>query len=163
MILRYLTNLSELKEKEIKPEDVRVNISVLSADQTSVFYIARTPGSAVEAFIKRSVAWVSVFTGKIRWYKHSYKDDKRFPGLFEKIVLFDNERGVILDDEPKIHLSSHYQPRNDDYEAFVIFPVPWPQRGFGSDYVKGAIHISFRFESYFDKIWSFETPEQKDA
>jgi hypothetical protein len=34
-----------------------------------------------------------------------------------------------------------------------MFPVPWPQRGFRSDYIKGAIHISFRDETDFDRVW----------
>jgi hypothetical protein len=136
----------------INPEDVRVNISVLSADQSSVFYIARTPGSAVQSFTKSSVAWISVFTGKIRWYKYSYKADEV---LYPKIVLYDNHGGTIPGEQPLIYLSSHYQPRDDDYKAFVMFPFPWPQRGYGSDYVKGAIHISFRHEDGFDRLWGF--------
>lgn len=133
------------------PDDVRVNISVLSADQTNVYYIARTPGSSIKPFGKRSVAWVSVFTGKIRWYKESYFENK---DLFPNIVLFDNSDGTIAGDEPQIHLSSHYQERAGDYEAFILFPVPWPTRGFGSDYVKGAIHISFRNRKDFEQLWS---------
>jgi len=139
----------------INPEDVRVNISVLSADQSSVFYIARTPGSAVESFPKRSVAWVSVFTGKIRWYRKTY--DKAHPELYSKIVLYDNQNGAIADDQPTIFLQANYQPRDDDYEAFVMFPFPWPHRAYGSDYVKGAIHISFRQEDGFDKLWRFSS------
>ncbi|MFZ0814813.1 MAG: hypothetical protein WAM78_04805 [Candidatus Sulfotelmatobacter sp.] len=139
----------------INPEDVRVNISVLSADQSNVFYIARTPGSAVESFPKRSVAWVSVFTGKIRWYRKTYKDDRVHPALYSKIVLYDNQNGAIADDQPTIFLHANYQPRDDDYEAFVMFPFPWPHRAYGSDYMKGAIHISFRHEESFDKLWKF--------
>jgi hypothetical protein len=131
---------------EMELRDVRVNISVLSADQSSVFYIARTPGSALKSFPKRSMAWVSVFTGKIRWYKQAYFGNK-------EIVLFDNSKGVIADGEAKVMLSSYYQERDDDYEAFVLFPIPWPQRSFGSDYVKGAIHISFHRQEDFNWIW----------
>jgi hypothetical protein len=146
------------REREVRPDDVRVNISVLSVDQSSVFYISRVPGSSRLAFLKRSVAWVSVFTGKIRWYKHSYSKGD----FFKDIILFDNSAGTIAGDEPQIHLNSNYQPRGgEDYEAFVMFPVPWPQRGLGSDYVKGAIHISFCRETDFERVWSFTcTPEE---
>jgi len=144
------TPKDKIDEGVLNPRNVRVNISVLSADQTNVFYIARTPGSSVKAFSRRSVAWVSVFAGKIRWYKRSYKDNAN---LMKEIVLFDNSDGTIPGDEPKIYLNSHYQLRDDDYEAFVIFPVPWPQRNYGTDYVKGAIHISFRRESDFNLLW----------
>jgi hypothetical protein len=142
------------KKEWLDPRDVRVNISVLSADQSKVFYIARTPGSGLKAFTKRSVAWVSVFTGKIRWYKHDYFD--------EEIVLFNNSRGVIPDGESNVMLKSYYQEREDDYEAFIIFPIPWPQRAFGTGYVKGAIHISFRRQKDFDEIWKFRERTDKE-
>jgi hypothetical protein len=159
VILRYVSIKDPTVERDAR--DVRVNISVLSADQSSLFYIARTAGSGLKSFPRRSVAWISVFTGKIRWYKHAYINDKP---LFPKIVLFDNSAGVIPDAEKKILLSSYYQERDDDYDAFVIFPVPWPQRGYGSDYVKGAIHISFRRQTDFDRIWKFKlSPEDLAA
>jgi hypothetical protein len=155
--------LVEDKQQQIERDsrDVRVNISVMSADQSNLFYIARTPGSSIKVFPKRSVAWVSVFTGKIRWYKHTYFDNT---DVFPKIVLFDNSAGVVPDAESKVMLSSSYQQRDDDYEAFVIFPVPWPQRAFGDDYVKGAIHISFRHQADFEKIWTFrfKAPESSN-
>ena len=135
---------------------VRVGISVLSADQSSVFYISQSPGSSKKPFIKRSVAWVCVFTGVIRWFKQSYREDPatrvKNPN-FDKIVLFDNASGTIADDVPEIKLSAYYQDRNADYQAFVMFPFPWPQRAFGSDYIKGAIHISFSNQADFSRIW----------
>jgi len=154
------------KEKELirnrilDPRSVRVNISVLSADQSTLFYIARTPGSPNTTFNKRSVAWVSVFTGKIRWYMHDYLNKE----IFKEIILFNNEKGVIADDERTIYLNSHYQQRDDDYDAFVVFPIPWPRRGYGSAAVKGAIHISFSGELDFKKLWKFElTDKQKNS
>jgi hypothetical protein len=142
---------------------VRVNISVLSADQSKVFYISHTPGSSRDSFTKRSVAWVAVFTGSIRWYLDSYlnrTDNKQ-------VVLFDNKAKVIADDDELIMLKTHYQARpGADYQAFVILPVPWPQRGFGTDYVKGAIHISFFNLEEFAAIWKDTKglePIEKDA
>ncbi len=156
-------DLTKRIEKELGPTaldgpaPVRINISVLSADGSNVFYISRSTGSARHSFPKRSVAWVSVFTGTIRWFKKSFRE---LPDhSFDRIVLFDNQGGVIADAEKKILLASYYQDRADDYEAFVIFPVPWPHRGAGSDYVKGAIHISFRRQPDFETIWS--APELK--
>jgi hypothetical protein len=56
-------------------------------------------------------------------------------------------------------LSTHYDPRRgQDYKAFVMLPVPWPQRGAGTDYVKGAIHISFRTDGDFEVIWPKHAP-----
>jgi hypothetical protein len=156
------SKLSELAPNPRRtPQDVRVNISVLSADQTNVFYISRSPGSSLKSFGKRSVAWVAAFTGRIRWYKKSYSDDQ---DLFRAIILYDNADGTIAGDEPQIHLNTHYQPRDGDYEAFMMLPVPWPQRGFGSDYVKGTIHISFRSQKDFELLWPAAlTPAQQDA
>ena len=148
------------EERTVRPDGVRVNISVLSLDQNRVFYISRAPGSSRQDFLKRSVAWVSVFTGKIRWFKKRYSDRE----LFKEIILFNNGDKTIADDQPKIYLQSYYQPRaGADYEAFVVFPVPWPQRGLGSDYVKGAIQISFSREEYFDRLWSFPAPTPEET
>jgi hypothetical protein len=159
------SNTSTKSEEDREQPDtyqphVRVNISVLSVDQSSVFYISRTPGSGVIPFTKRSVAWVSVFTGQIRWYNSTYYNDQ---GKEKKIILFDNSRGTIAGEEDRIMLSSHYQDRKDDYSAFVIFPVPWPQRAYGSKYVKGAIQISFREDPDFNKIWELDTVKPVDA
>jgi hypothetical protein len=151
---------------------VRVNISVLSADQNTVFYISRTAGSSRQLFSKRSMAWVCVYTGEIRWDKLSYSAksaDKNVDKGAEKagetakpsaapdpdnIVLFDNRDGTIANDDKLIMLSTHYDARpGQDYEAFMMFPFPWPKRGFGTDYVKGAIHISFRKDEEFELIW----------
>jgi hypothetical protein len=125
---------------------VRVNISVLSADQSNVFYISRTVGSALLPFSKISVAWVSVFTGMIRWYESFYRE--------KNILLFDNSDKTIPDAPKQLMLDSYYEDRHDDYEAFVVLPVPQPQRAFGSKYVKGAIHISFSSKDDFGKIWA---------
>ena len=148
-----LTEVIEGALPKVQPRDVRVNISILSADQTRVFYIARAPGSAPKEFGKHSVAWVCVFTGQIRWYKKSYED------RIDDIVLFDNRRGTIPNDVESIRLGSYYQDRSQDYNAFALFPFPWPQRGYGSQYVKGAVHVSFRSEVDFSRIWSVPDPK----
>lgn len=124
--------------------DVRVNISVLSADQTNVFYISRSSGSPTLPFPKISVAWVSVFTGRARWYKSSYRGTN--------VLLFDNSRKTIADAPDQLRLDDYYQQRDDDYEAFIVIPVPQPHRAYGSKYVKGAIHVSFQLSADFDKI-----------
>lgn len=151
-------NLTALLREEIGAEagnelSVRVNISVLSADQSKVYYISRSVGSSLKPFPKNSVAWVSVFTGKILWYQSFYKTQA------QNITLYDNTDGTIAS-EPKrpLRLGDYYEGRQADYQAFVIFPVPQPQRGAGSDYVKGAIHISFNTDKAFQRIWSVPQP-----
>ena len=49
-----------------------------------------------------------------------------------------------------------YQPRDEDYEAFVVFPVPWPRRSFQENRVIGAIHVSFHQEGDFEHIWKID-------
>jgi Calcineurin-like phosphoesterase len=142
------TNPQSAKEKKwLDLRDIRVNISVLSEDGSTVFYIARAPGSGLKVFTKRSVAWVSVFTGNMLWYKDNY--------FGEEIALFNNMTGIIPDAESKMMLKDYYQEREDDYKAFIILPVPFPRRAFSSRYVRGAIHISFRDLEQFERIWQF--------
>jgi hypothetical protein len=124
---------------------VRVAISVLSLDQTNVFYISRTTGSSLTPFPKVSVAWVSVFTGLIRWYESFYQG--------RNIILFDNTDGTIPGVPSPLRLDDYYENRHADYQAFVVIPVPHPQRSFDSKYVKGAIHISFATDKEFTRIW----------
>jgi len=147
-----VTNL-RASNPELAEGDVRVNISVVSADESVVFYIATAPGSAVKEFGKRSIAWISAFAGKIRWFKETFRTNDLTGDRFRRIVLFDNSSDIVVGDERKILLASHYQERAQDYAAFVVFPVPWPQRSVDGTYVKGAIHVSFRTEGLFDSIW----------
>ena len=162
LILEYLNTSDERKPEAgdtkknkrsplLGARDVRVSISVLSEDGSNVFYIARSPESSRRVFPKLSVAWVSVVSGKILWYKHQYH------GQEENIELLDNTNGVIPDRAVKVVLGTYYQQREDDYNAFVIFPVPWPNRASGSDAIRGAIHISFRNEDDFSEIWTLKT------
>jgi hypothetical protein len=137
---------------------VRVGISVMAEDHSNLFYISQAHGSAKTTFPKRSVAWISVFTGKILWFETKYMNPD---DTYGKIVLYDNTNGTIADDEDQIHLKSHYQARQQDYEAFVVFPVPWPQRGDGSTYVRGGIHVSFKKDVQFEKLWTAPVPNPK--
>jgi hypothetical protein len=147
---KKLTSLLQAKLKAAassgrEPGPVRVSISVLSADQSNVFYISRSAGSALLPFSKISLAWVSVFTGKIRWYESYYKG--------KGILLFDNSDGTIPNVPTQLRLDDYYEDRHADYQAFVVLPVPQPQRAFGSKYVKGAIHISFGSNEDFASVW----------
>jgi hypothetical protein len=172
IIRRQLNELIEAELRKLRPpdlasppavdrdeaSDVRVNISVMSADRAAVFYIATAPGSSVKKFTRRSVAWISVFTGRIRWYRKQYRliDADGGGDVFSKVVLFDNTAEIIPNDEAQILLQSHYQPRDEDYEAFAVFPVPWPRRAFDAARVVGAIHVSFHRQGDFDRLWRIE-------
>jgi hypothetical protein len=55
-------------------------------------------------------------------------------------------------------LKNYYQARSgEDYHAFVVLPFPSLRGGLGTDYVKGAIHVSFREESDLAYIWQDPT------
>ena len=158
-IRESLNHLIEGRVREARPNDaqkltdqldsVRVNISVLSRDQTNVFYISWAHGSSREVFPKHSVAWASVFTGQSLWYLSDYR---KAPFTYEKIVLF--QESPIPDEKSPILLKDYYQTRQfEDYEAFIILPLPSPRRGYSSDYVKGAIQISFRRALDLSLLW----------
>lgn len=145
-IRKQLNDLIQRKmPADVVHHSVRVNISVLSSDG-SVFYIARAPGSASLKFTKRSVAWVSVVSGQIRWYKKVYD-------ALNSVVLFVNDHDQIPGEIKALLLKDYYQWRDSDYEAFVMFPVPWPRRELVGDYVKGAIHVSFKRQADFELLW----------
>jgi len=126
---------------------VRVNITVLSSDGSSLFYISWARGSLVRPFDKRSVAWVSVYAGEPRWWRLG--DEAR------DIVLFNNQDRRIPVPEERVMLRDYFQPREShDYEAFVVMPVPWSRRGLADEYRKAGIHISFSTVASLDRLWN---------
>jgi hypothetical protein len=136
--------------------DVRVSVTVLSEDESTLYYISRERGSLAVPFDKHSVAWVAVYTGEARWFKKSYLGKK------SAIALLDNtsQRYPSLP-AIKFPLESFYQNRPaPDYEAFMVLSVPLLQRSAGEGYRRGAIHISLRNENYIDSLWS--PLEEKD-
>jgi hypothetical protein len=140
---------------------VRVNISVLSADQSRVFYISRTPGSAAQAFPKQSTAWISVLTGRIRWYKCTWRTQP----FYDNLVLFDNSDKTIPDSQGELLFKQYYQSRHEDYKAFIMLPLPYPRRAFDNPflkYVKGAIHISFRNVGDMEVFWTSDNDPKPD-
>jgi hypothetical protein len=141
-----------LKGKDVSTvaSDVRVSVTILSEDESTLYYISRERGSLAVPFDKHSVAWISAYTGEARWFKKSYLEKK------DTITLLDNS----AKDFPslpaiKLPLGSFFQNRPaPDYEAFVVLPVPLLQRSAGEGYRRGAIHISLRKEDYLEKLWS---------
>ncbi len=137
---------------------IRVNISVLSNDRSSLFYVSWTPGSLVRSFEKQSVAWVSVCSGEARWWKQSYEAKK------DRIVLFDNEKKKLLVPQDKLMLRDYFQARESyDYKAFIVLPVPWRRRGMTARYRMAGIHISFSEEDHLDKLWPTLKEDENDA
>lgn len=135
--------------KEVGPvsdEDVRVSVSVLSQNEETLFYVAREKGSLARGFDKRSVAWVSVYTGQARWWKKSYDAEvELFKNSGTSFPLL--EGGVILLDE-------YYQRRpGSDYAAFIVLPVPWSHRDASDGVRKAGIQISFRDESHLAALF----------
>lgn len=132
---------------DVEDSDVRVNISVLADDESSLSYVSWEHGSLSKRFDKHSVAWTSVFTGEARWWKQTndYGDD---------VVLFDNSNKAIPVPEDMLTMKTYLQVRGPlDYKAFVVLPVPWALRGLGETYRKAGIHISFKFHTDMGLLW----------
>jgi len=130
--------------------DVRVSITVLSEDESMLYYISRERGSLAVPFDKHSVAWVSAYTGEARWFKKSYLTRK------DPVVLLDNKDKRYPTLPPiEIQLVSFFQNRPaPDYAGFVVLPVPLLQRSAAEGYRRGAIHISLRDERLLNTLWS---------
>jgi hypothetical protein len=161
--------LRDKKEEINSPTDVRVNITILSEDESMVYYVSRERGSLGMPFDKHSVAWLSIYTGEARWFKESYRIFKPVEGQEQPEK---KERDVLLLDNStnrypslpamKLMLGSYLQARlSPDYKGFVVLPVPLLQRGGEAGARRGAIQISFRKEEYLDDLW--EGLDKKDA
>lgn len=147
----------DLRDSQNPPEeDIRVSVSVLSRDEENLFYVAREKGSLARGFDRRSVAWVSVYTGKPFWWKQSYFK-------LSDVALLTNPRGGLpLLPEGPIALTEYYQKRaGSDYEAFIVLPMPWDQRGATDAVRRAGLQISFRKEDMMDSL--FDELEDKKS
>jgi 3',5'-cyclic AMP phosphodiesterase CpdA len=137
--------------RQAEPESVRVGISMLSDDETYLYYISSERGSLYQTFPKRSLAWVAVYAGVARWWHKEFTTNQQYES--KPIILFENQKEVLQGLEEDLRLTDYYQARGaQDYQAFVVLPVPWARRG--SDYFrKAAVHISFREAGDLEKIW----------
>lgn len=149
-----------------KDSDVRVCISVLSQDESALYYISREEGSIARGFGKGSLAWLAVYSGHPLWWRKSYEQHR------DRIVLLDNERkGSEMPRHPELKpgrylLKDHFEMRSDqDYEAFIVLPLPWGHRGTTDDRQKAGIHISFPHERDLDLLWKGLEPfiDEKDT
>ena len=140
------TKLGDLKHLDIDDQSVRVGISILSPDEASLSYIVSGPGSLPHYFDRRSVAWVSVYSGEARWWKLCYKKNEG------EIELFNNTGGALPVEKERLILGRYFQERATlDYEAFLVLPVPWSRRS-EVRYRKAGIHISFSHEVFLDAL-----------
>jgi hypothetical protein len=113
---------------------VRVNISLLSEDASTAFYVSRESGSLAQSFSKKSLAWFSLVKGRAIWWKETYQ-------------------GKSIPLTSDVTLDQQMEGRGDsDYKGFVILPVPWARRPEGEGR-RAGIHISFRNHNYMDLIW----------
>lgn len=140
--------LRRAEVKEVKDEDIRVSVSVLSQDEETLFYVARERGSLARGFDRRSVAWVSVYTGEARWWKRSYPLDE--------VTLFENPgQRLPLLPEGTARLRDYYEKRaGSDYGGFIVLPIPWSHRGATDAVRKAGVQISFRDVSMMDRLFS---------
>lgn len=131
-----------------QPTEVRVNISLLSEDESAVFYISREEGSLATGFGNKSLAWLAFFRGRAFWWKESYLEQTKKTNI------------VLLDEKEPVYLHQYFEDRGpSDYKAFVLLPVPWRRRPDGEGR-RGGIHVSFRTERYIESLWTGLDPWQ---
>jgi hypothetical protein len=159
-VLRALLKDGTLPADLPHQERIRVAISLLSSDESSVYYIAWERGCIPQRFDQHSVAWVSAFKGEARWYRsdpHDTLESERKLDLIYKspdAVLFDNSGGDLPGPQAEILLRQYYQHRGaEDYEGFIVLPMPWVNRGRAGEHRRGAIHISFKEARYMESLW----------
>jgi hypothetical protein len=130
--------------------DVRVNVSVMSDDGQSLYYVSWEPGSSSRLFPTKSVAWVAVRAGQARWWKQSYTAGSPPP----EIVLYEGPAlPPLADPQPKLKLVDYIQDRGAiDYQAFIVLPIPWRRRDGGTRRLAG-LHISFKAADLMEAIW----------
>lgn len=145
----------ELGADPPEDEDIRASISVLSEDGLSVSYLSREEGSLGKPFGQHSIAWVSIVGGEARWLRKSptrqeepwneiYKDDA---------TLFKNDDRRLPGDR-ELKLKPYLEGRKaQDYEGFIVLPVPWNLRGDEQDRQRAGLHVSFRDGRYMDALW----------
>ena len=159
-VLRALLKDGTLPSDLPHQERIRVAVSLLSSDESSVYYIAWERGCVPELFDRHSVAWISASTGQARWYRSDSHETPEGRRQLEPIyqghhaVLFDNTRGEIPGPPSELLLRQYYQRRSaEDYEGFVVLPMPWVNRGRTGEHRRGAIHISFKEARYMSALW----------
>jgi hypothetical protein len=165
------------QEKLLGESDVRVNISLLAADERSSFYISWARGSSSQSFGTHSLAWLVAYLGVVRWWRHVWflppdaagrgaaknrSEAERVEG--DRVVVYRNQGGELPVPDPEPRLELYYQTRErPDYEAFVLLPLPSQRRGRGRDYRRGAVHISFKDEKLFQKFWPDELKLERNG
>jgi len=154
-ILHAIKGREGAGEEHPNSEDVRVNISILSAGGSSVYYVSRDPKSLPRPFGRHSIAWLSVAAGLARWCK---LDEEGVLSYEDKTELIkDRDKGLISDDPDSGQhlLANYFEYRPEpDYRAFIVIPVPWLARGEEGQYRKAGIQISFSRPGYMDEVWN---------
>ncbi len=133
--------------KQRSDTSVRVNISLMASDESSVFYVSREVGSLGKAFGRDSIAWLSLHTGLPLWHRQGPDRPSQ--------LRIDNSNGRY-EGLPKKHIAveDYLAKRNQsDYEAFVVLPLPWGHRGEAEGYRKAGIHVSFTHKEDMDHLW----------
>ncbi|MGH9785123.1 MAG: hypothetical protein ACRD88_13160 [Terriglobia bacterium] len=143
--------------------DVRVSISTLSKDSDRLKYVYKDPLSYPMEFEKKSVAWFSAMLGEPRWYLKGWKDDR------DKLLLNIDEESEVPSDfrealgqlfSTKIPFADFWMGRREDYDAFVMIPIPLRKRYLHVRERKGAIHISFSDADKFKQVFGKDIVER---
>lgn len=156
-VIRALNRKHVLPRELPHQEEVRVAVSLLSADGRSAYYVAWEHGSLPRSFDDRTVAWFTAASGKARWCKTDPR--KSEIGKWNPIYIDNHEakllkEGSVAGVVAPIRLGDYYEHRSDeDYGGFIVLPMPWTNRGETGSHRRGCLHISFKKAEYMDQLW----------
>jgi hypothetical protein len=156
-VIRALDRKHALPRELPYQEEVRVAVSLLSADGSSVYYIAWEHGSLPHCFDDHTVAWFTAASGEARWCKTDLSSDQ--PGKWDPIYRKNPDEvlllkaGSVRGAVAPLRLEDYYKKRAEDYEGFVVLPMPWINRGGTGLHRRGCLHISFKRADYMNQLW----------
>ena len=145
-----------------EPDEIRVAISVLSEDGARVYYISWPADSLSREFGTKSVAWVAVRGGHARWWKKNAtkKGVPAEPLYGDTLEIISAAEAAPLGVQGAQQLKDYFENRDQDYDAFVVLPVPFRRRGDAGTRGRGGIHISFKKEQYLDKLFNVSIDDE---
>lgn len=145
--------------------EVRVSISALTPDGQRLRYVAKDPHSYSMHFDTNSVAWFATMLGEPRWYLKGWKDDpkKLLLKVDEELKLPEDFKNALDKAYAKkakkvtfpleIPFIEFWMGRREDYEAFLMIPVPLRERHLHPREQRGAIHVSFQKAEKFTAVF----------
>jgi hypothetical protein len=149
------------------PGDVRVGISVRSAQTQDMFYVAKAPDSLGAPFGSKSIAFQAADGDIAIWWLNDFYDspdvviNSPTPDMHEQRQPPAQPLTTDVKLRHYLRLKDYNEKRKGaDYDAFIVLPIPWRRHGGRA----GCLHISFRTDSQFKEIFvGLEPTEQRSG